>query len=219
MATTKAALHLTTTRIETLGDGVFAIAMTLLILEIRIPVLDPKSAATELPGALLAMWPRFLCYLISFVTLGVYWVAHHLHFYTIERADRMLLWINILFLMTIGFVPFSTALIGAYVSERIPVVLYGANMIAASLVLQWHWSYATHHHRLVRADLDPALVRSVTQVIMAGPVVYLIAIALAWISTSLSIAAYLLVNLLYIIPGGIHLHFRRHTLAGVSTPS
>ncbi len=213
---TKTELHLTTTRIETLGDGVFAIAMTLLILEIRIPVLDPRSASAELPSALYALWPRFLCYVISFVTLGVYWVAHHLHFYTIQRADRMLLWINVVFLMTIGFVPFSTALIGAYVHERIPVILYGANMIAASLALQWHWSYATHNHRLVSANVDPALVRSVTQVILVGPLVYLIAIALSWFSTGLSIAAYLLVNLLYIVPGGIHLHFRRHTMAAAA---
>lgn len=212
----KPALHLTTARIETLGDGVFAIAMTLLILEIRVPRLDPKTASADLPGALFAMWPQFLCYLISFVTLGVYWVAHHLHFYTIERADRMLMWINILFLMAIGFVPFSTALIAAYVHERIPAVLYGANMVVASLILQWQWWYATRQHRLVSADLNPALVRSVTQVILTGPVVYLIAMALAFVNPAISIALYLLVNLLYIVPGGIHLHFRRHTVPAAS---
>ncbi len=213
MTKTESDFHLTTARIETLGDGVFAIAMTLLILEIRVPIVPQGSASAELPGALFALWPKLLCYVISFITLGVYWVAHHLHFYTVRRADRMLLWINILFLLTIGFVPFTTALIGAYVQEQLPVVLYGANMVFASLALQWHWWYATHNHRLVRADLDPDLVRSVTQVILMGPVVYLIAMALSYVSTSISIAMYLLVNLIYIIPGGIHLHFRKHDLA------
>ena len=169
-------------------------------------------AANQLPGALYALWPNFLCYVISFITLGVYWVAHHLHFYTIIRADRTLMSINILFLATIGFVPFSTGLIGAYFKNPLAVVLYGVNMILASLALQWHWSYATRDHRLVNEDVTPALVKSVTRVILAGPLVYLLAIALAWVSTSVSIALYLLVNLLYIVPGGIHLHFRKHRL-------
>ena len=219
MTKTETDFHLTTARVETLGDGVFAIAMTLLILEIRVPVVQVATASAELPGALFALWPKLLCYVISFITLGVYWVAHHLHFYTVRRADRMLLWINILFLLTIGFVPFSTALIGAYVHEQLPVVIYGANMVVASLVLQWHWWYATHNHRLVRPDLDPTLVRSVTQVILMGPVVYLIAMALSYVSTSISIAMYLLVNLIYVIPGGIHLHFRKHELAPHEQPN
>jgi uncharacterized membrane protein len=203
--------ELETNRIEALGDGLFSIAMTVLILEITVPTLHGENVGAELPGALLALWPKFLCYLISFVTLGVYWVAHHLHFYTIKRADRMLLWINILFLMMVGLVPFSTALIGEYVDQQLPVVIYGANMIIISLVLQLHWWYATHNHRLVDPDVSPELVKSVTHVILIGPVVYLIAMGLSYVSTKMSIAIYLLVNLIYILPGSVHLHLKQET--------
>lgn len=199
--------NLHTNRIEALGDGVFAIVMTLLILEIKVPVLHGEETS-KLGRSLLDLWPKFLCYFISFITLGVYWVAHHLHFYTIKKADRGLLWINILFLMALGLVPFSTALIGEYVHERLPVILFGANMIAISLILQWHWSYATANHRLVSPDIDPGFIKAVTRVIMMGPVVYGIAIALAFVSTKIAVALFLLVNLLYIIPGGVHLHLK-----------
>jgi len=211
MARNEPQFDLSTHRIEALGDGVFAIAMTLLILEIKVPVLHGEAVASELPGAVLALWPKFLCYFISFVTLGVYWVAHHLHFYTIKRADRMLLWINVFFLMAIGLVPFSTAFIGEYVNQQLPVVIYGANMIIISLVLQLHWWYATHNHRLVEPDISPELVKSVTHVILIGPVIYLIAIGLSYVSTKLSIIIYLLVNLIYILPGSVHLHLKRET--------
>jgi uncharacterized membrane protein len=199
--------ELSTHRVEALGDGVFAIAMTLLILEIRLPNLHEPTPG-ELARSLLALWPKFLCYAISFITLGVYWVAHHLHFVTIRRADRTLLWINILFFLTIGLVPFSTALIGEYLNQQIPVILYGVNMIVIGLVLYLHWIYATKEHRLVSPDVSPQLVSTVKHVILMGPLVYVIAIGLSFCSTMTSLVLYLLVNLLYIIPGGIHLHLR-----------
>jgi len=208
------AFGIDTRRIEALGDGVFAIAMTLLILEIRVPVVHGDAAGGELFRAIAGLWPKFMCYFISFATLGVYWVAHHLHFATIKRADRVLMWINILFLLVVCLVPFSTALIGEYVRQPLPTILYGLNMIAASLVLQLHWSYATRGNRLVNPDTDPRLVRAVTHVILMGPVVYLVAIGLAFIHTGLSIALYMLVNLLYILPGSVHLHLRAPARSG-----
>lgn len=201
-------LELETKRIEALSDGVFAIAMTLLILELKVPEIGHGAAASELPRGLLALWPKFLCYVISFITLGVYWVAHHLHFLSIKRADRMLLWINILILMAISLIPFTTALIGEYVTARLPVMVYGVNLVCVGLLLELHWRYATKGHRLVDADLDPALIRSVSQVILLGPAIYLAAIALCFVSTWISIALYLLVNFLYMIPGGLHLHMQ-----------
>lgn len=197
---------LETNRIEALSDGVFAIVMTLLILEIGIPSHD-AVASGGLLAELLKLWPKFLCYTISFVTLGVYWVAHHLHFYTINRADRGLLWINILFLMGLSLVPFSTALIGEYYQAKIPVIVYGANLTFISLVLYLHWSYATSGGRLIPETTDPGLITRVKHVILIGPAVYLLAMAGAFISTFVSIALYLVVNLAYILPG-LHLHLK-----------
>ena len=200
--------ELSTDRIEALSDGIFAIAMTILIFDLKVPILHKETASATLPDALLALWPKILGYVISFVILGVYWVAHHLHFASIKRADRGLLWINILFLMCIGFVPFSTGLMGEYIHHPLPVILYGINLIVISLVLALHWWYATRHGRLVDATIDPHLVRSVIHVIFMGPVVYLAAIACAFINTMISILLYALVTLIYIIPGGAHLHLK-----------
>ena len=200
--------ELSTGRIETLGDGVFAIAMTLLILEVRVPEFHDVPSTGQFAAGLVALWPKFLCYVISFITLGVYWVAHHLHFVTIRRADRTLLWINILFFLVIGLVPFSTALVGSHLRQQIAVSLYGANMAVVGLTLYLHWTYATTNHRLVAPSTNPHLVRRVKQVILMGPAVYAVAILLAGVSTAASLVLYLLVNLLYIVPGGVHLHLR-----------
>src|SRR5215469_15788500 len=114
-------------RIEALTDGVFAVAMTLLVLDIRVPELQPLATA-ELPLKLLSLWPKFLSYTISFVILGVYWVGHHVQLSFIRRADRPLLWINILFLLWVALVPFSTALLSEYATTRIAIAIYGANL-------------------------------------------------------------------------------------------
>ena len=200
--------ELSTNRVETLGDGVFAIAMTLMVLELRVPSLHGHPTPAELTQGLIALWPKFLCYAISFITLGVYWVAHHLHFVTVRRADRPLLWINVLFFLFIGLVPFSTALVGEYVRQQVPIIVYGGNMTLIGLTLYLHWAYATSENRLVSPETSPHLVTKVKQVILMGPLVYLIAIGCSFFSTTLSLALYLLVNLLYIVPGGIHLHLK-----------
>jgi TMEM175 potassium channel family protein len=197
-----------THRIEALADGVFAIVMTLLVLGLDVPNLPPATGSADLGAALLGLWPKLLCYVTSFVTLGVYWVAHHLHFYSIKRADRVLLWINILFLMTIGLVPFSTALLGEHYRAPVAATAYGANMMALGLILQLHWWYATRGRRLVSPDLEEGFVRSVSHVILLGPAVYLVAVLLGWLSTSLALVLFLLVNLIYILPGGAHLYLR-----------
>src|SRR5215471_1982543 len=98
-------------RIEALTDGVFAVAMTLLVLDIRVPELHQPLATAELPLKLLSLWPKFLSYTISFVILGVYWVGHHVQLSFIRRADRPLLWINILFLLWVALVPFPIGLL------------------------------------------------------------------------------------------------------------
>lgn len=199
---------LSTHRIEALSDGVFAITMTLLVLEIRVPVIEGAAVARELPGHLLAMWPKFAAYVISFITLGVYWVGHHLQFASIHRADRNLLWINILFLLCTGFVPFTAAMMGEYWREPLPVVLYGVNLIAASLMIWVHWVYASRGRRLIAPEIGDSIIHSASRVILMGPAVYAIAIALAWANTGISIALYGLANLLYIVPHGVHRHLK-----------
>jgi uncharacterized membrane protein len=104
---------LSKTRIEALTDGIFAIAMTLMVFDIKLPV-GPQTTPWSLRSELIGLWPRFLAYAISFIMLGVYWVGHHNQYHYIRRTDRGFLWINIFFLMGVSLIPFSTGLLGQY---------------------------------------------------------------------------------------------------------
>jgi uncharacterized membrane protein len=194
-------------RIEALTDGVFAVAMTLLVLDIKVPELQQASAPSELPHQLLALWPKFLSYTISFIILGVYWVGHHLQLASIRTADRPLLWINMLFLLCVALVPFSTALLSEYPKQRVAVAIYSANMIAIGLALALHWWYATNKRRHVDPEIHPGLVRAAMFRVLMGPFLYFIAIALSFVSTELSLGLCALVPFLYILPGRIDLHW------------
>jgi uncharacterized membrane protein len=200
-------MQLARNRIEALTDGVFAVAMTLLVLDIKVPELPQPMATDELLRQLLALWPKFLSYVISFVILGVYWVGHHVQLSFIRRADRPLLWINILFLLWVALVPFSTALLSAYSQSQAAVIIYGANLIAIGLSLALHWWYVTTERRHVDPDIHPGLVRGAMYRTLMGPVVYLIAIAVSFFTTQLSLVLYALVPILYIVPGRIDIHW------------
>jgi uncharacterized membrane protein len=152
-------VQLSRNRIEALTDGVFAVAMTLLVLDLRVPELQPPLDISQLPVRLLALWPKFLSYAISFVILGVYWVGHHIQLSFIRRADRPLLWINLLFLLWVALVPFSTALLSEYPAAQAAITVYGLNLIAIGLTLALHWWYATVEAQHVDADIHPGLVR------------------------------------------------------------
>src|SRR5256886_7408810 len=140
-------------RIETLADGVFAIAMTLLAFNLTVPVLDPRLSADQvaagLPGQIYALGPAFVRYALSFVVLGVYWVGHHAQFRVIDAADRPFLWINILFMMLIALVPFSTLLLSRYPLVPIAAQVYGIVLTLIGGAFYLHWRYATKGHRLV----------------------------------------------------------------------
>jgi uncharacterized membrane protein len=113
-------------RIVNLSDGVFAIAITLLVLDIRVPNIPEKLVASELPGELLSLWPQCLGYVLSFVSISVFWMIHHSIFRPIRAYDRTLLYLNFLFLMLVAFLPFPTALLGEYGNHQLPVVIYAA---------------------------------------------------------------------------------------------
>jgi uncharacterized membrane protein len=196
---------LTKSRIEALSDGIFAVAMTLLVLDIKPPAVIEAAA---LPRELLALWPRCLSYAVSFLMLGIYWVGQHNQFHLIRCADRTLLWINIVFLMTISFVPFSTALLSAYPLWPSAQTVYGANLIAIGLVLLWHWMYATHRHRLVDPELDDRMNRFVIRRILIGPALFALAIVLSSLSAVASLILYVVAPLIYVLPGRVDRHWQ-----------
>jgi uncharacterized membrane protein len=194
---------LSKSRIEALTDGVFAIAMTLLVFGIRVPQLARPPGPGQLWRSVVALWPQLLSYVMSFVILGIYWIGHHNQFHYIRRSDRTLLWINIAFLMSVTFIPFTTALLGDYPAERISVVIYGVNLIIVGFFLYLHWAYATGPHRLIDSNVSPAVIRLAKQRIMAAPVIIAASILLSLYVIRLSLLLYILVLFYYILPGKI----------------
>lgn len=164
------------------SDAVFAIAITLLALDLEVPEIPAGSVATELPGRLLEIWPRFLSFVFSFVIIGNYWMAHHRTFRYIRGYDRRLLFINLLFLMWVVLIPFSSSLLGEYGGEQISVVLYAANMAVAGLTLSWLWWYAQNNPHLVAPDVDPRLVQYNNLRAMIVPLVFLLSIGVSFLN-------------------------------------
>ena len=197
---------LTKARIEALTDGIFATVMTVLVLGLTVPV--PNLPESELASQIRGHWPNYLAYAFSFIVLGVYWIGHLNQFHYIKQSDRVFLWVNILFLLTIGFVPFSTSLLGLYPFSPTAVRVYGANLAATGLALYAVWWYATSQHRLVEKDLDPHIVSLAKRRISVGPIVSLLGIGFSFLDTRISLVLYLLLIPFFIRPSHIDIHFR-----------
>src|SRR5215471_1130929 len=195
---------LSTNRLEALSDGVFAVAITLLVLNLQVPQL---TSGSELVSRLGALWPKLLSYALSFVIVGIYWVAHHNTFHYITRSDRNLLWLNILLLMCIVFIPFPTALLGQYPEQRVSIIIYAGTLVITGLVLQMLWWYATSGCRLVDREIDPRLVQRATRRNLMAPLLYLLAISISVFSIPASLVLFLLVPVYYILPGRIDRHW------------
>jgi uncharacterized membrane protein len=197
-----------TGRIEAFSDGVFAIAITILILELGIPELPktmPKELiAQELGRKLLELWPgKLVAYMLSFVVIGTYWVSHHMVFHHIRHSNRMLLWLNILFLLCVSFIPFPAALLGHYFEQRIAVIIYAATLGFTSLVSQAIWLYASRGRRLVNEDISPDIVSEISRKNLTGALIYACAIAASFVSLPLSIGLLLLAPVLFVLPSRI----------------
>ena len=110
------------------SDAIFAIVMTLLVLEIRVPDVPSDVAAQEVPGLVFELWPKLLSYVLSFLVIGLYWIGHHQTFRYVRSYDRTLLWLNLVFLLSISFIPFPTDLLGEYGELRFSVIFYAASL-------------------------------------------------------------------------------------------
>jgi len=144
-------------RILALSDGVFAIAATLLILEIAVPAV---AGDDRLSRALLGLWPRYLAYLLSFLVIARFWVIHHQAFRLIARFDTALLWLNLLLLMFVAFLPFPTSVLGRHVGSPVAAALYAVSVALVASASAACWWYASGRARLLRPDLSGAHIRA-----------------------------------------------------------
>ena len=179
-------------RIVFFSDAVFAIAITLLVLDIRVPEMPERLVDEQLPQRLYELWPQYLSYVLSFLVIVIYWMAHHRIFRAIKRYDRALIWLNSLFLMCIAFSPFPTSLLGEYGNHQLAVVIYAANLALASLLLTGVWWYASSEHRLVDEDLDPGMIRAYRMRGLMIPLVFLISIGISFFSVNAALYSWML---------------------------
>lgn len=184
-------------RLKALTDGVFAIAITLLVLELHAPSdLPPGGLAALVPDFL----PKLAGHLITFAVIGIYWIGHHNMFMHIHRHDRTLLWLNNLFLLFIAVIPFPAGLIVQHSNDQVAVIAYGLTLVLAGLSLDLIWRYATHKRRLVDPNVDPLLVSFVHVRVLLAPAVYVLAIAVSFVSMPVAKVLFLLVAIAYIVP-------------------
>jgi TMEM175 potassium channel family protein len=184
-------------RVESFSDGVFAFAITLLVLSIPIP--DIKSADDQfLTTALLRAIPQLIPYVTSFTTIGIIWLNHHSMFHEVEKVEHTTLTLNLLLLLVVAFIPYPTGVIGRYGALRSAVVLYGATFTAAGLAFTALW-FDIRRNRLGRED--DARIRSTTIRNLIGPVVYPLATALAFIAPKTSLGIIFGLAAFYFLPG------------------
>ncbi len=189
-----------TTRLEAFSDGVFAIAITLLIIEIHVPA--PGHAET-LGHELLRIWPSYLGYLTSFLTIGVMWINHHYVFELIARVDRTMLLLNTLLLMLIAFVPFPTAVLAQFIETdgaRAAAVLYGATLTLTAITYFAWWRYASAGRRLIGNEVPDDVIDDITRAYTPGTLLYGGAALIAFLEPWLSAAAYLAIAVFYALP-------------------
>ena len=145
-------------RIEALADGIFAVAMTLLVLDIKSPLKLAFETNAGLIEYLTTLEHSFAMYAISFVVLAIFWIGHHVLFHYVRHVDRRLLWMNLAFLLLVTFVPFSTDLMGDHGHLILPVFVYGTNLIALGALLALQLHYLAAHPALAAPDLTPTVV-------------------------------------------------------------
>jgi len=189
-------LHLI--RIEAFSDAVFAIVVTLLVLELKVPALKDHGSVAELAHQVYELWPKFLSWLISFIIVCKFWLNHHHVLGLARHADYALVWLNSLFLMGQSFIPFPTALMGEYATNPLAVSFFGAVFAVNTLLFLALQRYIVRN--LIKPELaaaqDPrGLVKG-----LIGPASYLVGAAAAWLSVYAAFAIYLLTPLFYITP-------------------
>src|SRR5262247_1847338 len=183
------------TRMEAFSDGVFAIVITLLVLNIHVP--DGRSFSLQ---NLRPLVPPIGTFVLSFIMVGVYWVAHHHMLYFIKQVNRRLLWLNLLVLLCVVFIPFPASLLGTGFNNSLAVRLYGLSLIATNISGLLFWLYAISQSELMVSSVTKEFARAVIRIHSFPMLVYGLAVVLAGWSTKASLVLYAAVPLFFILP-------------------
>jgi uncharacterized membrane protein len=185
-------------RIEALSDGVFSIAMTLLVFNLKDPVSGLVQTDAELLKALYEILPTLLTYFLSFMTLGIFWTGQSTQFSYIEKYDRNLNWISLFFLLFVSILPFTTGILSSHITNKVSIGLYWLNILALGALLFVHWQYAFKNQCLVFKDGNQEKIhKAVKKRIITAQSLYALGAALCFVSTYLSIFVIILIQLNY----------------------
>lgn len=187
-------------RLEALTDGIMAVAMTLLVLDLKFDGSENITSDQHLLAHLFQIERTFIVYIVSFVVLGMYWIAHHLQFHFIRKVDRGILWINLTFMLLVTLVPFTTNVMMEYESLLVPVIMFGVNQILLSLCLLVNINYVARRPSLREESLTPEVVRFIHRRLLVFSCVPALSIAVAFISTRAALYLYMLMFVVHLFP-------------------
>jgi uncharacterized membrane protein len=185
-------------RLAALSDGIFAVAMTLLVLDLHIPPAAGVHSERELVAGLAAMGPQWIVYGMSFLTLGIFWAGQQTQLNHIEEGTRDLTWIHLGFLFAITLLPLSTRLLGEFITYRTAVGIYWVNILVPGAMLYWSWAHAMHAG-LIKPDTPPEIRNSICRRVLIAQSLYAAGAALCVVNTWVSIGVIVLVQLNYAI--------------------
>jgi uncharacterized membrane protein len=183
--------HISKNRLETMVDGIFAIAMTILVLGITPPKPDISQAQAVLAGQIVDILPEIFIFIVAFLILAGFWLSHHRQFHFVRNIDSHLLWINIILLISIVFIPFSTDVAGDYPEILIAVLLFHINIIIIGLIFSYQAHYILQSRKLYDPDFDQKFLQGQFHRSVLIPVISFIAVIIAFVNPSVSLLVYL----------------------------
>jgi len=192
-------LPLRSGRLEALGDGIFGVAMTILVIELSLPQIAGASAASFF-AALQKAWQPFLCYAMSFVVLGIMWFGHRMMFEYIGKTNRYFIFLGVLFYMVVCLVPFTTKFLAANTFAWYAILLYGVNLSFCNLTLFAQWSYGINRKQLLERELPGEVRKEAKMLFLLSPAVYTVAIIISFFVPWVSICIYVVTPILYLVP-------------------
>ena len=192
-------------RLEALGDGIFSVAMTVLVIELGVPLVQGNTWA-DFMNELNKYWSPFLCYIISFVVLGIMWFGHRMMFEYISRTNRYFIYFGVLFYSVVCFVPFSTNFLAHNLLKWHAILIYGLNLSLCNITLYVQWTYGIRKPTLMERELPEEVRKEAKLLFLLSPVVYSIAIALSFFIPVASIIIFAITPLIYLIPNKLDKH-------------
>ncbi len=202
MVEEKHKLSLLSGRLEALGDGIFGVAMTILVIDLKLPPIKENSIAGFI-ATLQTAAQSFLCYVISFIVIGIMWFAHRIMFEYIAKTNRYFIFLGVLFYMTVCLVPFSTSFLAGNTLEWYSIFLYGLNLSMCNLTLYAQWSYGIRHAQLMDRELPAEVKKEARILFLLSPVVYAVAIILSFWTPQVSLGIFVVTPIAYLIPNKI----------------